>query len=67
MTYIKQMKNEECNNAIKRLFVNINIEEIEKFIDSIECISNIRKNFYKQIIEQRYDILKKVYENIREF
>lgn len=65
MTYIKQMKNEECNNAIKRLFANINIEKIEKFIDNIECISNIRKNFYKQIIEQRYDILKKVYENIR--
>ena len=44
----------------------INIEKIEKFIDSIECISNIRKNFYKQIIEQRYDILKEVYENIKE-
>ena len=44
----------------------INIEKIEKLIDSIECISNIRKNFYKQIIEQRYDILKKVYENIKE-
>ena len=65
MTYIKQMKNEECNNAIKRLFANINIEKIKNFIDNIECISNIRKNFYKQIIEQRYDILKKVYENIR--
>ena len=66
MTYIKQMKNEECNNAIKRLFANINIEKIKNFIDNIECISNIRKNFYKQIIEQRYDILKEVYENIKE-
>ena len=65
MTYIKQMKNEECNNAIKRLFANINIIEINKFIDNIECMSNVRKEFYKRIIEQRYDIIKNVYEHIK--
>ena len=59
MTYIKQMKNEECNNAIKRLFTNINIDEIREFIDNIECLSDIRKDFYKKIIEQRYDIIKR--------
>ena len=65
MTYIKQMKNKECNNAIKRLFANINIIEINKFIDNIECMSNVRKEFYKKIIEQRYDIIKNVYEHIK--
>lgn len=65
MSYIKQMKNEECNNAIKRLFVNININEIRKFVDNIECMSDIRKEFYKRIIEQRYDIIKGVYESIK--
>lgn len=65
MSYIKQKENEECNNAIKRLFNNINIDEIKKFIDSIECVSDIRKEFYKKIIEKRYDIIKKVYENIK--
>ncbi len=65
MTYIKQMKNEECNNAIKRLFTNINIDEIRKFINNIECMSDIRKEFYKKIIEQRYEIIKGVYENIK--
>ena len=65
MTYIKQMKNKECNNAIKRLFANINIIEINKFIDNIECMSNVRKEFYKRIIEQRYDIIKNVYEHIK--
>ena len=63
--YIKQTKNEECNNAIKRLLTNINMDEIKKFIDSIECISNIRKEFYKKIIEQRYYILKGIYEYIK--
>ena len=65
MTYIKQMKNEKCNNAIKRLFENINIERINKFIDNIDCIISIRKEFYKKLIDQRYNILKKVYEKIK--
>ena len=64
MTYIKQMENEECNNAIKRLFTSINMDEIKRFINSIESMSDIRKDFYKKIIEQRYDIIKKIYENI---
>lgn len=59
------MKNEECNNAIKRLFTNINIYEIRKFIDNIECMSDIRKEFYKKIIEQRYEIIKWAYECIQ--
>ena len=65
MAYIKQMKNEECNDAIKRIFANINISEIKKFIDGIECMSDVRKEFYKKIIEQRYEIIKNIYENIK--
>ena len=64
MTYIKQMKNEECNNAIKRIFDNIDIEEIENFIDNIECISEVRKNFYKKVMKYRYEILKEVYKKL---
>lgn len=64
ITFIKQMKNEECNNAIKRIFININMDEINKFIDTIECMSDLRKNFYKEIIAQRYEIIKEIYENI---
>lgn len=64
MSFIKQMKNKECNMAIKRLFVNINIDKINKFIDSIECMSKIRKEFYKEIIKLRYDILKETYLKI---
>ena len=61
VSYLKQMKNKECNDAIKRLFLNINMNEIKKFIDNIECISDIRKEFYKNIMEQRYNILEKIY------
>ena len=48
----------------KRVFPKINMDKIKKFIDNIECISNIRKDFYKKMIEQRYYIIKDVYENI---
>ena len=65
MTYIKQMKNEECNKAIKRLFFNINIDEVNKFIDNVESMSTTRKDFYKRIIEKRYEILKEIYENMK--
>ena len=64
MSFIKQMKNEECNDAIKKIFANINIDEIKSFIDGIECLSKARKEFYKNIINCRYEIIKEVYDKI---
>ena len=64
MEYIKSMKNEDCNNAIYRIFERINIEQINKFIDEIPSVSNIRKDFYKKIISLRYKIIKDTYKAI---
>lgn len=64
MSYIKQMKNIECNNAIKNIFNDIDINKIMIFIDGISCINEIRKVFYKNIIKQRYDIIEKVYKKL---
>ena len=64
MTYIKSTKNKECNNAINRIFKKININEINSFIDRIECMSITRKEFYKKIIYYRYEILKNVYKKL---
>lgn len=61
MTYIKQMNDEECNKAIYRCFEKIKIEEIINFIDKIECMTETRKRFYKEIISRRYEIIKQVY------
>lgn len=63
MSYIRQLKNKECNKAINRVWKNINIDEINKFIDEIEGMSKVRKDFYKKIINIRYKIIKEVYEN----
>ena len=65
MSYINKMENEMCNEAIKRVFENIRINEILTFIDEIEVISIPRKEFYKKLIQYRYDIIKKVYKNVK--
>ena len=64
ITYIKSLVNDDCNSAICRVFPKININEINNFIDSISCMSSIRKEFYKGIIKVRYDILKDVYNTL---
>lgn len=63
-TYIKSRKNEDCNKAICRIFGKINIDEINIFIDEIPYMSENRKQFYKKIIKFRYDVIKKVYDEI---
>lgn len=60
--YIKCMTNEDCNDALKRVFPKIDIDKISRFIDDIECMTIKRKEFNKKIINIRYKILKEVYE-----
>lgn len=64
MIYIKSMRNEECNKAIKRVFGKIDIEKINHFIDEITCMSFTRREFYKKVIYLRYGILKEVYNQL---
>ena len=64
MTYISSVKNKECNNALLRVFKNIKIDDINEFIDNTLGISNIRKEFYKHILNERYEILKSAYLKI---
>lgn len=61
ISFINQKENNECNNAIIRIFPKINLNKIKEFITNIECISEIRKKFYIKIIEERYNIIKKIY------
>ena len=65
MSYIKNGKNVECNNAINRIFKRINIDKIDDFIDSISCMSVSRRKFYKKVIGYRYEIIKNVYNRLK--
>lgn len=64
MSYIEKTKNKDCNNALVRIFSYIKIDDIMKFIDSADCMSKVRKDFYKVLINQRYDIIKKTYNKL---
>ena len=63
--YINSVKNEDCNNALLRIFPKSDIEKINNIIDETPDISEIRKEFYKKILKMRYEkILKHSYEKL---
>lgn len=65
--YISSLKNEDCNQALVRVFPLIDLAKINQIIDATPSISTIRKEFYKKIIEQRYyKILKYSFDLLRE-
>lgn len=62
---INSLHFEECNKALIRIFPRIKFEEIYELIDSIECINDLRKQFYKRMYAERYEkILKPAYEKL---
>jgi len=64
--FISNLKNEECNKALFRIFPSIDINKINRIIDETPAISNIRKDFYKKILLLRYNkILKFSYDKLK--
>ena len=62
---ISSLAFEECNNALIRIVERIDFVKINKLIDSIENISEKRREFYKTILKQRYEkILFKSYHEL---
>jgi len=63
---ISSLAFEECNQALVRIVERINLDKINKLIDSVENISDKRKVFYKTIIAQRYEkILLTAYKALK--
>ena len=44
-----------CNEALKRIVPRIDLERINVIIDEIEGISELRKQFYKIMLQQRFE------------
>ena len=64
--FISSLKNNDCNEALKRIIPKININKIEEEIDNMPIISDIRKKFYKELIKCRYEIiLMNTYKKIK--
>lgn len=52
---ISSLQFEACNEALKRIVPRIDLERINGIIDEIEEISKLRKQFYKTMLQQRYE------------
>lgn len=64
---ISSLQFKECNEALKRIYKKIDLDQIDKLIDSIEIISDIHKTFYKTIIHKRYEkIILESYKKLME-
>lgn len=63
--FISTLENEECNQALLRMYPRIDMKKIEEIIDNIPAITKIRKEFYKKILKLRYEkILKFSYDKL---
>ncbi len=63
---ISSLAFEECNNALVRIVKRVELDKINKLIDSVENISEKRKEFYKIILKQRYEkILLESYNRLK--
>ena len=61
--FITSLINEDCMEALMRIYPKISIEKINRIIDEIPCITDIRKKFYKIVIKYKYeDILRVAYK-----
>ena len=63
--FITKQENNDCIEALIRIYPKIEIKKINNIIDEIPCITEIRKEFYKTIIKEKYEkILKFAYNKI---
>lgn len=60
---INSLQFKECNDALIRIYKKLDLNKIDKLIDSIELISKTHKTFYKTIIHKRYE--KIVFESYK--
>lgn len=63
---ISSLAFEECNNALVRMTEKVDVKKINKLIDTVEGISDIRREFYKTILKQRFEkIILESYNNLK--
>lgn len=52
---ISSLKFEQCNKALAKITGRVNLDKINTLIDTIEGITEQRKEFYKVILQQRFE------------
>ena len=54
---ISSLEFEQCNQALLAMMKRIDMNKILGFVDSIDCISNTHKDFYKHMLVSRYRLI----------
>ena len=54
-SYLSSTEDRNCLNSVIKIKQKYNQNEIFGFINSVDCIDDLQKDFYKQYISQRYD------------
>lgn len=63
--FITSGQDPDCASALKRVLPKIDLGQIKAFIDEVEPLTNLQKDFYKTYIQARYDlILLQAYKRI---
>ncbi|MCF0115581.1 MAG: HipA domain-containing protein [Erysipelotrichaceae bacterium] len=51
--FISSLENDECNQALLRIYPRINMEKIYQIVDDTPFISELQKSFYKTMLKER--------------
>ena len=54
---ITSLEYKDCNNAIKRIVPKIKLDDINKLIDNVEELSQLKKEFLKKILKLRKELI----------
>lgn len=62
---INSLKYQACNHALKCVYLRYDQDKIDSIIDKVDLIKNEQKEFYKYMIQKRYElIIKDSYERL---
>ena len=61
--FLSRGENEDCNDALVRIVPRIDMDKIVQFIDRVEGITELQKQFYHHYLSARFDlIIRPAYE-----
>lgn len=55
--FLTTQQNVDCHAAIRRVFTDVDMEQIGDFIDGVPHITDLQKDFYKKYISARYELI----------
>lgn len=61
--FLTSVSDRECLQAILRIYPRIDMKQIQAFVENIDCIDDLQKEFYSTMLSERCNlILKPAYE-----